>query len=116
MVKRKRQASSSSKPTTTATTTSTVTTAATVAPTLSSQSISRRAAQNGRQSDSNHNNSHHLQVKRSRSTDSADSTSAPQIRGRSAPTPTSSSRDNAQKIPTPDLYNTMTDIDTLPPE
>ena len=82
MVKRKRLASSSSKPTS-ATTTTTVT---------ALQSGSRRA-HNGRPSNSSAADPH-IDVKRSRSTDSADSTAAPQIRGRSAPS--SSFRENGK--------------------
>ena len=82
MVKRKRQSSASSKPTTTTTTTTTA-----------AQPTSRR--QNSRQSNQILIESNHLEVKRSRSTDSADSTSAPQVRGRSAPT--SSSRENGKQ-------------------
>ena len=102
MVKRKRLASTSSKPATSTTTTTTT-------------AIPANSRRNGRQSNqlsTDQVDSAHLDVKRSRSTDSADSTAAPQVRGRSAPTSSSSTRANNENgRKQTDLFATIPDMD-----
>src|SRR5438552_3976291 len=92
MVKRKRLPSASSKPATGTTTTTTGT-----------QGNLRR---NGRQSSQISTDSTRLDVKRSRSTDSADSTAAPQVRGRSAPTSSARNGGNSESTKHSDIYTT----------
>src|SRR5947207_401809 len=105
MVKRKRLASTSSKPATSTTTTTTT-------------AIPANSRRNGRQSNqlsTDQVDTARLDVKRSRSTDSADSTTAPQVRGRSAPTSSSSARANNENgKKQAELFATIPDMDQEP--